>query len=151
MPRMIILDSEPLGLLTRRKDSNRAERCHLWAALRAEEGAELVVPEIIDYELRRELIRADKRESVDRLDAFISSRMVKYLPIDSEAMRYAADLWAQARRTGKPTAPDNALDVDVILAAQALNYGGPALHFVVATGNVGHLSRFCPADNWENI
>jgi len=43
------------------------------------------------------------------------------------------------------------LDVDVILAAQALNFGGPALHFVVATGNVGHLSRFVPAAEWQNI
>jgi predicted nucleic acid-binding protein len=120
-------------------------------ALRVEEGAEVVVPEIIDYELRRELIRADKKESVARLDAFISDRLVRFLPIDSAAMRLAADLWAQVRRQGKPTAPDNALDIDVILAAQALNYGGVALHFVVATGNVGHLSRFVPADLWQNI
>jgi predicted nucleic acid-binding protein len=148
---MIILDSEPLGLLTQRRGLHKPDLCRKWLALRAEEGAELVIPEIIDYELRRELIRADKKASVARLDALRRDRLVTFLPIDSAAMGLAAQLWANARKKGKPTAPDDALDVDVILSAQALNYGGVALHFVVATGNVGHLSRFVPADHWENI
>jgi predicted nucleic acid-binding protein len=148
---MIILDSEPLGLLTQPRTVPKSELCKKWLAMRAEEGAEIVVPEIIDYELRRELIRADKASSVEMLDRFIRDRLVKYLPLDTAAMRLAADFWAQSRRAGKPTSPSNALDVDVILAAQAMNYGGVALHFVVATGNVGHLSRFVPADKWENI
>jgi predicted nucleic acid-binding protein len=148
---MIILDSEPLGLLTQRRGLHKPDLCQKWLALRAEEGAEIVIPEIIDYELRRELLRAGKRQSVDKLDALVHNRLITFLPIDSSAMRLAAQLWAQVRRQGKPTAPDDALDVDVILAAQALNCGGVALHFVVATGNVGHLSRFVPADLWEKI
>ncbi len=148
---MIILDSEPLGLLTHRRGLHKPDLCQKWLALRAEEGAEIVIPEIIDYELRRELIRAGKRASVARLDALIHNRLITFLPIDSAAMRHAAELWARVRSMGKPTAPDAALDIDLILAAQALNYGGVALHFVVATGNVGHLSRFVPADLWENI
>jgi hypothetical protein len=63
-------------------------------------------------------------------------------------MRWAAELWAQARQGGYPTAPDPALDGDVILAAQALSLGVPV---VVATANVAHLSRFVPADVWQNI
>ena len=63
-------------------------------------------------------------------------------------MRLAADFWAQARNSGQQTAPNPALDCDVILAAQALALGVPV---VVATGNVGHLSRFVTAELWQNI
>ena len=106
---------------SQRRGLAKADLCQKWLALRAEEGAELVVPEIIDYELRRELLRAGKSASVARLDALIHNRLITFVPIDSSAMRRAAELWAQARRHGKPTAPGDALDVDVILAAQAIN------------------------------
>lgn len=61
-------------------------------------------------------------------------------------MLRAADLWAQARRNGLPTADPKALDCDVILAAQALAVNG-----MVATENVGHLSRFVNAKSWREI
>jgi hypothetical protein len=55
-------------------------------------------------------------------------------------MLLAAELWAQSRKAGKPTADPKALDGDVILAAQAklLESGGNPV--VIATTNVGHLS-----------
>jgi hypothetical protein len=37
----------------------------------------------------------------------------------------------------------------MILAAQALTLGAPAVD--IATSNVGHLSRFVPAELWQNI
>jgi len=61
-------------------------------------------------------------------------------------MRQAAEFWAQARKAGRATADDKALDGDVILAAQAHQVGA-----VVATENVGHLSRFVDARNWKEI
>ena len=63
-------------------------------------------------------------------------------------MRMAAELWAQARSAGRPTAPDPALDADVILAAQARSL---TTAIVVATGNPAHLSRFVPAELWASI
>ena len=65
-------------------------------------------------------------------------------------MRRAAGFWASARSRGRPTAPDHALDGDVILAAQAaeLAAGGDE---VVATTNVGHLSRFAAASRWNEV
>jgi len=64
-------------------------------------------------------------------------------------MLMAAELWAAARNAGKPTASEKAIDGDVILAAQALTLGVPS--FVVATSNVGHLSRYVPAQDWKTI
>jgi hypothetical protein len=63
-------------------------------------------------------------------------------------MRRAAELWAQARNAGQPSAADPALDGDVILAAQTLGFNAPV---VVATGNPGHLTRFVTALPWASI
>jgi len=76
------------------------------------------VPEIADYEVRRELIRAGQTRGVQRLDLLCEG--FNYLPLTTEIMRIAAELWATARNAGTPTASDAALDADVILAAQAM-------------------------------
>jgi predicted nucleic acid-binding protein len=102
------------------------------------------VPEIADYEVRRELLRAGKTASIRRLDTLITD--LDYLPLDTQTMRRAAELWAQARNLGTPTAPPEALDGDVILAAQAERAGG-----IVATENVRHLARFVTAKHWRDI
>jgi len=51
-------------------------------------------------------------------------------------MMLAAQLWAQMRNAGTPTAAPAALDGDVILAAQARTVDENA---IVATTNVRHL------------
>ena len=101
-----------------------------------------MVPEIADYEVRRELIRARRTAGVARLDALIGQ--VEYLAITTSAM-----FWAAARQQGRPTAADPALDGDVILAAQAATLGRAGV--IVATTNVRHLSRFVPAKLWADI
>jgi predicted nucleic acid-binding protein len=106
----------------------------------------VIVPEITDYELRRELIRIQSHSALANLDAF--GAQLEYVALTTDAMRLAAELWAQARSTGQPTAPDPALDCDVILAAQALSLNTPV---IVATGNPGHLTRFVRAELWSAI
>jgi predicted nucleic acid-binding protein len=107
------------------------------------------MPEIADYEVRRELLRAQKRAGIARLDRL--KTRIGYAPITTEAMLLAAEFWAQARRQGRPTTDDRALDGDVILAAQATVLGGGGDAVVIATANVGHLERFVEARNWEAI
>jgi predicted nucleic acid-binding protein len=72
----------------------------------------------------------------------------RYVPLTDDALRFAAELWAQSRRTGRPTADATALDIDVLLAAQALRLGRSP---VVATTNPKHLSQFVPAQLWTDI
>ena len=110
-------------------------------------GVTILVPEIADYELRRELIRARRTAGVARLDAFIAQ--VEFLPIATAAMRQAAAFWAEARQKGRPTAPDPALDGDVILAAQAATLDRAGV--IVATTNPKHLSQYFPAELWIDI
>jgi predicted nucleic acid-binding protein len=102
------------------------------------------VPEATDFEVRRNLLLHNLRESIASLDALKKSLL--YLPITTRVMLKAAELWAIARRAGKPTADPKELDFDVILAAQALDVGG-----MVATDNIGHLGRFVTARRWNQI
>ena len=76
---------------------------------------------------------------------------LEFSPITSDVMLLAAELWADARRAGRPTAAPDALDADCILAAQALLAAGPGDAVTVATDNVGHLARFVDARPWEQI
>ncbi len=141
-----MLDAGPLGLLTHPRGGDDAAEAKEWLKGLRGAGVAVRVPEIADYELRRELLRAGKTKSLERLDRF--GEEAGFLPITSEAMRLAAEIWAEARNRGEPTAPDPALDGDVILAAQTRLVGEGA---VVATTNPAHLSRFVAAELWRHI
>ncbi len=146
MSAAIVLDSTPLGILSHPRNPPHVRACRQWVADLLAAGRRVIVPEIADYEVRRELIRLGGAVALTNLDGCGSQ--LEYLPLTTSVMRRAAELWAQARRTGQPTAPDPALDGDVILAAQALTLNTAV---VVATGNPAHLSRFVPAELWSNI
>jgi predicted nucleic acid-binding protein len=145
----VILDSSPLGLVTNPKRSEEAIACSVWLDRMLEYDHDIVVPEIIDYEIRRELLRANKWSGLKRLDE-VKVR-VNYLPLDTETLLLAAELWAKARQRGQPTAELAALDIDVILAAQALQYRDDGEFVIIATSNQKHLSQFVPAENWKDI
>ena len=66
-------------------------------------------------------------------------------------MLRAAELWAAAHSAGRPTADDKALDADAILAAQSTVLAQSGDQVIVATTNVGHLSRFVDARSWRDI
>ena len=147
MSRTIVLDSGPLGLVTNPGGSKEAAACGQWLLNAEAGGATVMVPEIADYEVRRELLRARRTAGIARLDAL--SAQVEYLALTTSAMRQAATFWAEARQQGRPTAADPALDGDVILAAQAATLGRADV--IVATTNVRHLPRFVPAELWTDI
>ncbi len=147
MSRVVLIDTGPLGLVTNPRRSPPSVACAQWLQALVANGDRVVVPEIADYEVRRELLRAKKELGLARLDA-LASRL-EYLPLTTAAMRQAARFWAQAREQGQPTADDKALDGDVILAAQAVTLG--VADVVIATTNVGHLLRFAPAALWPDI
>lgn len=61
-------------------------------------------------------------------------------------MQRAARLWAEARFLGLPTASEESLDGDVILAAQAIMASG-----TVVTMNRRHLARFVDTKTLDEI
>ncbi len=145
----ILLDSSPLGVVSNPARTAEVIAITHWASSCLAAGHRLYIPEVIDYELRRELLRAGKSNGIAKLDSF--KTRFRYLPITTAAMLLAADLWANSRRIGIPTGDPKKLDIDVILAAQALTLGVLAQEVIVATYNVTHISRFAPAALWENI
>ena len=104
----------------------------------------IAIPEIADYEVRRELLRVNKKTGVERLDLLKSTFL--YLPLDTSIMLRAAELWAQARQRGRPTADPKELDCDVVIASQAIEKGAH-----VVTENVGHLGLFVSASSWRDL
>lgn len=114
-------------------------------------ASRVIVPAIVYYEIKRELLRAKKTFGLARLDSFVTLTPGRYLPLTDEALRLAADLWATARQQGQLTADAKALDIDVILAAQALSFGAARDEVIVATTNAKHLSQFVTAKRWDEI
>lgn len=148
MARTILLDSGPLGSLTHpRAEQNEVVRNWLTTLISA--GMNVVVPEIIDYELRRKMLHIESKVSIRRLDELKEN--IAYAPLNTQVMLRAAKLWAETRKQGLPTAPEERLDIDVILAAQAQDHSVEAGNVVIATGNPRHLSRFVNARNWHEI
>jgi predicted nucleic acid-binding protein len=145
-----VLDTGPLGLLAHSWAMPQVRECNRWLRAHASGGTRVVIPEIADYEVRRELLRVGGARKLLRLESLSTIAGVEYDPITTQAMRLAAELWAQSRRAGQPTADPKELDADVILAAQARLVGGSA-DVVVATTNVGHIGRFIPAAAWREI
>jgi predicted nucleic acid-binding protein len=108
------------------------------------ETHEVLVSEVCDYELRRELLRLGALRSLSHLDEL--SRELRYLPVTTTTWRSAARLWAMARRAGRPTASPDSLDGDVLLAAQAR-----AEDATIVTTNARHFELFASAVGWEDV
>ena len=118
MTKIILLDSTPVGLITNPKANFLAKECQEWFKTLFKRGYDVILSEIVDYEIRRELLRANKLSGIRKLNQ-LKSELI-YLPITTEVMLKAAELWAEVRKKGKPTADNKALDGDVILTAQAV-------------------------------
>lgn len=139
----IFLDAGPLGMIAHPKPNPQIAE---WFKLIAGSGCEIIVAEVADYEVRRNLLLEQLERSVGRLDEL--KQELTYLPLTTAQMMKAAELWADSRKKGQPTCDPKELDCDVILAAQALSVSVKA---IVATDNIGHLVRFVDARHWNDI
>ena len=156
MPSIIILDTGPLSnsaipFAKRGNSPTLSQQCRQWIRDCELNGTVLLVPAICYYEALRELKRRNAASKISRLQEFVFSVPGRYIPLTTAHLEMAAQMWGEARNAGIPTASDAALDADVILCAQALSLGLSSSDYIVATTNIGHLSRFVPCDEWTNI
>lgn len=151
--RYVFLDTTPLALYAKNASLPLVIQCKQWIIGLQAAGVRIIVPELADYEARREMLRKNAAAQLAQLDQLIEQ--TEYLPIDTDAMREAARLWAVARQGGYATASPDALDGDMIIAAQALLYararGLAADEYTVATGNAAHLSHHGSAGDWQAV
>jgi len=146
----IVLDSCILGKLCHPKsEENKPIALFIIKLLeKYNKDVNIIIPEISDYELRRELIRLAKKNnnytSINRLDQF--KKELEYLPLNTKTIQKAAELWAEARICGKKTCDNKALDGDVIISAQTLEVNG-----TIITTNTKHFSMFVAAKTFEEI
>ncbi len=149
---IIFLDTNVLGALVNPSPkSTEVKAMQAWANRVQINGHLLIVPAIVDYEQRREHERRAAASSLAALNAFNAALNDRYLPLTDSALKRAALLWAQVRRSGLPTADAKLLDCDILLAAQVLDLNLPAGSFIVATINTQHLARLIVCDLWQNI
>ncbi|AFZ35350.1 hypothetical protein Sta7437_1792 [Stanieria cyanosphaera PCC 7437] len=88
--------------------------------------------------------------SIESLDEL--KNIVTFLPLTSEVLSKAAELWATATTQEIPTADEKSLDVDIIICTQwqLLTEKYPGRYIAVATTNVKHLSYFTEAKQWQD-
>ena len=165
MTRWILLDAGVVGLMYSSPLASGVAACRFWAEKQARAGAEVLLTDLTDFEVRRELLRLLetailRQDNSRRLGVMAKLRRLDDLhrsltpvSVDSRSWRKAAEFWAGVRVMGKPTASPDALDGDAILAAVAATIGGAGNEVIIATTNVGHLMRFPGVDArmWETI
>jgi predicted nucleic acid-binding protein len=147
---LVLLDTTLLSIATHPKASDSKPILE-WLYDLVAEDVDILIPEIADYELRRELIRAKQINSIRRLEQF--ERDFGYLTLNTDALRIACKFWADLRNAGKPGASDADLDGDVILAAQAFLQQQKLLSRVaIASENLKHFKHLpVEAKKWSDI
>lgn len=155
---IVILDTSVLGLITNRsKTSNEVNNCNRWLSQLLARGAYIVTSDICDYEHRRGLILANMTGSdssgIEELNKIRKEKIIEFLPLSSEVLLVAAEIWAIAQTSNLPTTDKKRIDVDIILSAQwqLLKEQFPGRIVVIATTNIRHFSRFTDCQNWQDI
>jgi predicted nucleic acid-binding protein len=149
MSLLLLPDSNILGKILRPDLDQNKPVAEAISRLQEDPQIQIHIPEIIDYELRRKLLhlrhrrhqaRKWAREALFELDELVSAG---YIPLNTETMRLAASIWAQTRAKGQLRAPEDGLDIDVILAAQAWQSGGK-----IITTNEKHFRDIADVFDW---
>ena len=152
---IIFIDTGVLGLLSSPNKRKEVIKSQEWLYFWLSRGVNIISSDICDYEVRRgTLLTANsqlREQGIKKLDDLHD--LINFLPVSPIILRHSAELWAETRRLGLPTAELNNIDADVIIGAtcQLIQEEYPGQRLIVATTNVKHLSRFIEAKQWTQI
>lgn len=143
-----LLDSNIISKLLHPKHPENKEIGDWFLRFLNENDKKIYLPEIVAYEVRRGLwvkkLKDSKSKSLERFESF--SKLLNYLPVNTNVFKIAEELWAKARVNGYPTASNDSLDADVLLAAQAIE-----IKDSVITENVKHLKKYVSTYHWKDL
>jgi predicted nucleic acid-binding protein len=161
---IVFIDSNTLGSICNphtnwadKKYNPDAENCQRWFANLLRRSIRFVTSDICDYEIRRGLVSSVKSgkdaPGLELLNFLKTNEDLEFLPVTSDVLELAANLWAEASSLGRQTSDPKNIDVDMIISAhyQMLCDDYPGQRVIVATTNLKHLSIFCEAANWQDI
>ena len=141
----VVLDARPLSKIVHPR---KFEDITKWLGRVVEAGYRVAIPEVVDYEVRRGLLRIPARKQLEELDALGDAFYL--VPLSRSIMQDAAHVWAKARNAGRPFTSDDRLDGDAILIAQVRALGALD-QIAVITENTQHLAPFVPAVRWQDF
>ncbi len=145
MSSTVVLDARPLSQIVHPRKYRKITE---WSKDVVASGRRVVIPEIVDYEVRRGLLRIPARRQLEQLDRI--KQTLYYDPLTTELMMAAAQVWADARNMGRPFTSDDRLDGDAILVAQAQALGDRR-SVTVITENEKHLKPFVTTSHWQDF
>lgn len=133
----ILLDSGPLGKFVHQRETFQAEISLLNNFAKAE-GISILVPEIIEIELKEELLKRDFIKSISKLNKF--KRQDRIIPINDSDRSLSIVIEEDLKSQGQQVAssiPSN----DGILVAQAINLKLSRRYqrVIILTENTKHL------------
>lgn len=156
---IVVLDSNVLGLLATpdksvafedERESTEIYRCTEWLYRLLSRGVRVVIPDICDYEVRRELIRIDSSsiEHLNSLRELLDCREVTF-----DILEHAAKLWAESRKISQPNTVQENIDVDCIISAYChiLEQENPGREVILATKNIKDFQRTTKCAHWQDI
>lgn len=152
---IVFIDTSVLGKLSNPNQLSESVKCQNWFEQLLARGVYFVSSELCYYELKRSLILAAQNgysaRGIGKLD--LLRNIIDFLPITQEIAELAAQIWAEARREGTPTADEKNIDIDIIIAAhwQILKRDFPGRTVIISTTNVKHFRLFAEAEEWYKI
>lgn len=152
---LILLDAGVVGLPIAEANNRDAQPRDEGQAARAwfsssETIHSFVIADVTRYEVLRGLLLKGSSAKLRRLNDLLARTIA--LTIDGATWERAAHIWAEVRKRGLPTAHDQSLDGDAVLAAVASLLAEAGDPVVVATTNVRHLDRLgTDARGWRDI
>jgi hypothetical protein len=84
----VVLDAGPVGFLTNPNNTPKPVAIRKWLADLLAAGRRVILPEIADYEVRREFARGNMAQSLIMLDAL--AVQAEYLPLTTAIMRHGS-------------------------------------------------------------
>jgi hypothetical protein len=156
---IVFLDTNILGLICNKNVSfDECQQCKKWFDTLFLRGVRIVTSDLCHYEVMRGLISSSIRSNepapgIKSLELLKTDGFLEFLPVSTEALNLAANLWARASTSGQTTRDEKDIDIDIIISAQyqLLKDEFPGQRVIMATTNLKHLSIFCDAANWRDI